>query len=688
MKTKTKQLIAAIEEQESQAEGSGEVREDRLRAIDHYMRRPYGDEEEGRSQVVMGDVQDTIEWIKPSLLKIFCAGDEVARFDPVGPEDEAQAEQETAYINHLIQNKNQGFLIFHDWFHDALLTKNGYVWVQVVEEERVNRQSYNKLTDDEFALLLQNQELEVLEHEEETVINPMTGEAYRTHSAVLVEKRAYPCIKIRNVPPERVAVAPDWPGVTLEGCPFVRIVEYPTISDLRQMGYEVDDDISDNGGEDDDRWVTARRNPDETDDDEIAEEADPATRRVRTRYVWMNFDEDGDGIAELRHIVIVGTTILENEEADLTPVAGISAGRMPHEHYGLSIDDAVGDLQRIRTTLMRGFLDNMYLANNGRNVVDQNSVNLDDLLTVRPGGIVRNNGPVGNAIAPLIHPQIGSEVLSAVEYVDTVRENRTGVTRYNQGLDADTLNKTKGGIDSIMNASQQRIELIARMFAETGVKALMLIVHALSLKNTRQAEMIKLRGQWVPVDPSSWKTRSDVTVSVGIGTGNKDQMAAHLLNMWQMQLAGLQFGIATPQNLYTTATKMSQNTGFKQPELFWTNPTQQPPQPPQPSPEQIKAQAEAQRVQFEAQAQAAEKEKDRQAELRKVEIQEQNKYRLKLMELAAGLISARINAQQNATNLVAGSMLDQNAQAPNMSLEELAAAAQQIDALTNQLGAQ
>jgi hypothetical protein len=597
-----KTLIAAIEEQEAQALGGGRLNEERRESIDHYLGKPYGDEEEGRSQVVMRDVADTVEWIKPSLLKIFCSGDEIARFDPVGPGDEAQAQQETDYINHVIQTKNNGFLIFHDWFHDALLQKNGYVWAQSVEETRQTRQTYRNLSDDEFALIAQNQELEIVEYSQETTIDPLINVPYTTHSCVVVEKRAYPCIKIRNVAPERVAVASDWSDVNFVGCPFLRVAEYLTISDLRQMGYDVDDDISDDGGEDEDKWIQAARDIDDM--EEIDQEgADKSTRRVRTRFVWMQYDQDGDGIAELRHIVIVGTTILENEEADLIPVACITPTRLPHEHNGLSIDDAVADLQRIRTVLTRGFLDNMYLANNGRNVVDTTTVNLDDLLTVRPGGIVRNKGPVGNAIAPLLHPQIGGDIMSAIEYIDTVRENRTGVTRHNQGLDADSLNKTKGGMQMLMSASQQRIELIARMFAETGVKHLMLIIHALSLKNGRQAEMIKLRDQWIPVDPTSWKTRSDVTVSVGIGTGDKDQQMMHLTNIWQMQLAGLQLGITTPANMYQTATKMTQNAGFKQPELFWVDPAQQPPAPPQPSPEEIKAQAEAQKVQFQAQTQ-------------------------------------------------------------------------------------
>jgi hypothetical protein len=224
-------------------------------------------------------------------------------------------------------------------------------------------------------------------------------------------------------------------------------------------------------------------------------------------------------------------------------------------------------------------------------------------LVSRPGGIVRVQGDPNSAIVPLQHVQQGPAILQAIEYVDSVRENRTGVTRYNQGLDANSLNKTATGVNQIMQAAQQRIEMIARTFAETGVRALMLIIHAQSLKHTRQAELIKLRNEWVPVDPRSWQTRRDMTVSVGIGTGNKDQMLQHLGMIWQMQMAGLQLGIAQPQNLYETATRLTQNAGFKLTDAFWTDPKKTPVQQP-PSPEQIKAQADMQKTQFQAQQDA------------------------------------------------------------------------------------
>lgn len=616
-----KSLVAAIEEQERLAAGGGALAEARRDALDHYLGNPYGDEEEGRSQVVMRDVADTIEWIKPSLLKIFCSGDEVASFEPVGPEDEKSAEQETDYVNHIVMRKNNGFVIFHDWFHDALLQRNGYVWVKAAKESKQDREPYQDLPDDELAMLLQDPEIEVAEHSEYVDLMGQTR-----HNVLLTKKTEYACIKIANVAPERVAVAADWPNLTFDGCPFLRITDYPTISDLRAQGYDVPDDINDTASSADEDYVDQARDVD-GDDNEENEGVDASTRRVKTRYVWIRYDSDDDGQAELHFVVVVGNKILEDTQEDLIPVAALTPARMPHEHNGQSVDDIVSDLQRIRTVLVRGFLDNMYLANNGRNAIDADRVNLDDMLTARPGGVVRVKGGVTGAIEPLLHPQIGGDVLQAVEYIDSVRENRTGVTRYNQGLDANSLNKTATGVNSIMNAAQQRIELIARMFAETGVKALAFIVHAMASKHSQREEKVKLRGEWVPINPRSWKSRTDMSISVGLGTGNKDQVLQHLTMLWQMQTAGLQFGIARPENLLETAKRLTNNIGMKQADMFWTDPRQNPPQQ-QSDPNMLKVQAEIQGKQAElqlktqsTQADIAHKQQTSQLDLAKAQVE-------------------------------------------------------------------
>lgn len=589
-------LVAAIEHYETQASVLGELMDARNEAIDRYLGRPYGDEVEGRSQVVMRDVADTIEWIKPSLMKVFCSGDEVVKFDPRGPEDVAAAEQETEALNFWLEKAGR-FVIFHDWFHDALLQKNGYLVVTWDETSSVQKEQYKGLTDDEFQALAAAEDVEVLEHA------AYPGPYGMAHDAVVRQTRKYGCPKPVNVPPERVLVATDWPGLSFDDCPFVEIVEYPTISQLREEGYEVADDIQDDAASSDDEWQTWRRQAELDGEQERAGlEATPEMRRVRVRKVWIRYDSDGDGIAELRRAVVCGSTLLEDEEDDLIPIACITPARLPHEHHGLSIADLVADLQRIRTVLVRGFLDNMYLANAGRNAIDINRiVNIDDLTRSTVGGVVRINGDPSTAIMPLQHGHQGPAILQAIEYVDTVRENRAGVTRYNQGLDANSLNKTASGVNQIMQAAQQRIEMIARLFAETGVKDLMLIMHAVARKHSTQQELIKLRNEWVPIDPRSWKHRRDMSVTVGLGTGNKDQMLAHLMMILQEQKQAMAIGLTRPEQIYTTLSKLTQNAGFKQAEEFWSDPTKFQPPPAPPSPEQIKAQAEMQKMQFSAQ---------------------------------------------------------------------------------------
>ncbi len=624
-------LIAAIERAEKLAD-DGDVAEARAEALAYYQGDPFGNEVEGRSQVVSRDVSDTIEWIKPALAKIFLSGDEVVQFNPTGPEDEKAAEQETDYINHIITQKNNGFLIFMMWFHDALLQKNGYVKAYWEEKTEVEEESYAGLSEDEALLLLEDQELEVVGHEE-------TADAMgTTHTVRVKQKRTYGCVKVDNVPPENVKVSANSRSVGLSCADFVEQVEMKTISDLREEGFDVDDDISDNSGDLDEDYEADLR-----DENDIArrddEGADPSMRRVRVREVWIRMDYDDDGIAELRHVIVVGSTVLLNGTANFIPMACLSPSPQPHVHYGVSVAEMVMDLQAIKSYLLRAAIDNQALANNGRYAIDEKAVDLDDMLDSRPGGVVRVKGNPANSIFPLVHPTNGQAPLMLMEYVDTVKENRTGVTRYNQGIDANSLNKTAQGINQIMTAAQQRTELIARFLAETGVKELFLIVHALSLKHGRKAELVRLRNQWVQVDPRQWKKRVDMTVSVGLGTGSRDMQTQYLMQILGLQQQAMAIGIASPPKIYNAAAKLTQNLGFKDPNLFWDDPSQNPPQPPGPPPEvqaaQIKAQTELQAKQMEVQQKAEADANGMTLEQWKAQQDAQTKILLKQMELGA-----------------------------------------------------
>jgi hypothetical protein len=209
------------------------------------------------------------------------------------------------------------------------------------------------------------------------------------------------------------------------------------------------------------------------------------------------------------------------------------------------------------------------------------------------------------AILPLQHTAFPPTSFTMVEYMDTMKEKRTGVTSYNQGLDADSLNKTATGINAIMQAAAARLELVARVFAETGVKQLFLLVHQLVRKNYTKPDIVRLRGKWVDIDPRSWKNRSDMSIAVGLGTGNKDAQLMHLQTILGAQERAMPLGVTTPKKVYNALIKLTQNAGFRNPEEFWNDPGDAPAPAPPPDPKiettKMTLQADAQKFQAQTQ---------------------------------------------------------------------------------------
>lgn len=617
-------LISALERAERASVGADEIEQERSLAIEYYNgdMRDMPVEIDGRSKFVSRDVADTIHWIMPSLMRIFTAGDEVVAFDPVGPEDVQKAEQETDYINHVATNQNNSFEYFHNWFHDALLEKVGYVLAYWQEEEEVVEEVYQGQTLDSITLLLDDGDIEVVE-QTVSFVDP-SGEEYYDVKVRRTEKGG--CIVIDNVSPDAVRVSNSHDSICLHDSPFVQYECKKTISDLREMGFDVDNDISD-GGDDETQTDELREYYSTGTDDEEAEAADPSMREVTLKTAWIRMDYDEDGIAELRRVMRVGKTVLSNEVSEMVQMAAITPMMRSHQHVGMSVADLVMDIQRLKTAMIRGVIDNVALANNGRHAINADRVNLDDMLVSRPGGVVRVDGDPMGAIMPLQHPLAAPAILGVIEYADTIKENRTGVTRYNQGIDANSLNKTATGISQIMGAAQQRIDLIARTFAETGVKDLFRIVHALSLKHMRKPQMVQLRNKWVPIDPSQWKKRTDMTVSVGLGTGTKESQQQSLMLILQAQKEALQIGIAQPKNIYHALTKLTQLAGFKDIENFWTDPeTLKPPEPkPDPLIEKAKMDNETKLKQTQMQEQG---------DTQRAQMQIEGEQQSKLMEMA------------------------------------------------------
>lgn len=602
-------LIGVIEDHEGNAETYGELSEDRTQALDYYLGEPMGNEVEGRSQVISRQVWDVVEWIKPQLADIFTSGEEVVEFKARGPEDMKGAEQETDYINHVITEKNNWFEVFYSWSHDALIQKNGYVKAYFDDSEDTLQEYYKGLTDDEFAMLSQDKGIEIVEYEEVVMLDQM-GMPMRTHSVRLKRAKPHNITKIENLAPEFVLVSQNAKGLCLQdpSVDFVEHREYKTISQLREQGFDVEDDIADSGDGSGD-WEEHLRDDNTPFRDVNRDGAggDPSMRRVKVRECWVRVDYDGDGMAELRHVIVVGREVLLNEDCDIVPIVALCPTPLAHRHYGLSVADAVMDLQRIQTALLRGALDNQYLANNGRYGINMNTVNMDDMLDSRAGGIVRVDGPLGDAFFPLTHPTNGNQVVPMMEYMDKIAQRRTGVSEQSMGLNPNALNNQAGAIANaaMMTAAQQRIKFIARVMAETGVKSLFLLVHALEMKHSRQQKMVELRGEWVPVDPRQWTKRTDMRVSVGIGAGDKPQQITFLTQLIQSQVGMLHMRLTSPEKIYNSLSRITKLAGYKDPNEFWQNPAKLPPAPQQPDPkmliEQMKQQADIQKFQAESQ---------------------------------------------------------------------------------------
>jgi hypothetical protein len=579
----------------------------RERAMQYYYGLPFGNEIDGRSQFVDSTVQDTIEWIKPSLMRVFASGDEMVKFSPHGPEDVEMAKQATDYVNYVFTKDNPGWEILYSWFTDALLSKNGIVKVWWDEYEEEEREEYRNLGEIEIQSLLIQDGVEVIEHSEyETELGP-------THDVVIKRKSYNGKIKIENVPPSEFLISRE--SKNIQDARFVCHRVEKTLSELREMYPDKDLDPEMLGGSDSDMSSFSAERLERYAFDKSArywegwggeEYGEDGLRRYWLHESFLKTDYDGDGITELRKVCTVGSTVLQNDEIDKIPFVSLTPIKIPHKFFGLSVADLVMDLQLMKSTLTRNLLDNMYNQNYGRFAVLEGQANLDDLLTQRPGGIVRVKSP--GAVSRLDTPPLEPYSFEMLKYIDSIRESRAGVSQYSQGLSENALTShtTATAVNAVMGAAQSRMELIARNFAETGVKDLMISIYELLYKNQDKERTVMLRNQWVPVRPDVWKDKYDCTVSVALGNGSKDQQMMHISQMLQFAGQAMQGGlkIVNEQNMYNLGSALIKAMGFQNVDDYLTDPSQVPPE--QPSPEQQMAQAELQIKKGELDVRAAE----------------------------------------------------------------------------------
>lgn len=605
----------AIEEGAALGATGGTLSTERQQALDYYQGLlPDVAAPEGRSDVVSTDVRDAVDGMLPDLLDVFLSSDDVCQFEPQGPEDEAAAKQATDAVNYVFYRQNNGALTLHEWMKSALLEKTSVVKYYWEKYATPSIETYDGLNEVAFQAMVQQPGVTVLEHSASP--DPaMQGMSLHDVRIRVVDPNGKICID--GVPSEEFLICADHRSLSMGDCRFSEHRRSLTVSQIRAMGIDVDPNETDDyhDGRMSPEYTARRRYVEELQSSGGVPSNDPASRQVTFREISMLVDVDGDGYAERRRIVKIGSRIYENDYADHVPFAAICPVIMPYRFYGLSIADLVGDIQKLKSVIWRQMLDSLYLSINPRIGVMESMVNLDDLLVSRPGGVVRFKTQPSMAWAPLEQKFVGQQAFPMLEHLDSVKENRTGFTRYSQGLDANSLNKTATGVSLISSAAAKRMKMIARMFAETGVKDLMQgIKHLLVKHNSGKQIAMRMRGQWVNVDPREWKTKWDMTVNVGLGTNDKQAQAAHLQQIGAAQSAIRQMGfphLVSDTNVYNVGKRMAESTGFKQENEFFTPPGKNNPMPQQPPPPElikIKSDAEIEmaRMQSEERKKAAE----------------------------------------------------------------------------------
>lgn len=543
----------------------------------------YGTEEPGMSQVISRDTMEAVESMLPGLLKPFVSGDEVVRFEPTGPEDEDGAKQAGEYINYLFTRRNDGYGTISTSMKDGLLFRLGVAKVVREEVESYASENYAGLSDLELEALDQDKAVEIVAVEQDEM---------GLFSVQVQRKKSKGQIVVYCVAPDEFLFERHL--ASLMDSSFVGQQARRSVADLIAMGLprkKCEALTTDS----DDAYSAERAQRFDGEDSAGIETDTDASRMVRVTECYIRCDYEGNGKLVWRKLFLGGDSddVLSNDPVDCHPYVAWTPIPIPHKLVGLSIHDLTRDIQLIKTALAREVQNNLYLSNRPMREVVDGQVNIDDVLNPRVGGVVRVKSL--GSMREVVTPFTAAASMGIVEYYDTVREQRTGSTRYNQGMDADSLNKTATGISSIMAAASQRLEMVSRQYAEQFLKPLFLKMLELVCKHPDQQEVIRLRNEWVEMDPRQWSTEYDMTVTVGLGTGSREKMVMEIQQLLQIdaQIFQLQGGANGPlldyAKLYGKLKALVEAMGLKGIENFYNDPEaqqdqQQPERPAQPDP--------------------------------------------------------------------------------------------------------
>ena len=611
-----------------------ETTKERQQALEYYLRRPYGNEVEGKSQIVTGEVAEAVDGALPQLIRVFTSSDNIVEFNPVHEGDQELADGATTYVNHVFYKDNDGFHILHNWFKDALLEKVGVVKVYWDDETNITKEEYKGLTEDELVLIMQDQEVELVSHEMvdniEIVADPITGQQVernnQTHNVKVRKTVRNGTVRVENIPPEEFIISKRARNIQESG--FCAHRKMLTRSELISMGFDpkIVEGLNTGNALEYSPERIARYTRGEQPTDMMSQ--DHSMQIVEVYECYIKVDYNDDGVAELRKIVYASNEILSDEDCDYIPFHSICPLPIPHKFFGNSLADRTMDLQLIKSTVTRQILDNMYLTNNARVLAVEGQVNYDDLLTSTAGGVIRVKNPA--AVAQLAVTSNAGQSFPLLQYLDDVQAKRTGVSDMNQGLDANVLqNATATAVATMSNAANGKLELIARIFAETGVKSLFQSIFRLLCKYQVTSRTLMINKKPMVFNPREWSEQYSININVGLGTGSRaEQLATMQMILGKQEQIIQGYGLSNPlvslKQYRDTLAKFIHMAGFKDASGFLQDITSEQ--------AQQAAQAQAQNQPVDPSVQAAQEfakvERDKaelraQTEMAKLELQKQ-----------------------------------------------------------------
>ena len=561
---------------------------DRAKYDKYYKSQKRGDEIEGRSQVVMSDVQDTIESLMPSMMRIFYGGQDILNIRPQGIEDETKAKLMEEKVNFDLQKGLNGFKLLYQFIKDSLLYKMGVVKYYWIDEIQKIKKTLVGLTYDEYTSLASNPTFEMV-----SVKMKYDGREIKEKdikSGIVVQDvflgatydvKGYEIKRIskpyaENLPPEEFVFDIHSRSLDESFCAHKKRIHK---NKLKKYGLS-EQDVS-KAMQEWTRFADESTILDERFKDlgGIGFAVDPKDGNYVFIYeCYLNdFDEDGNEVPKI--VTIFGDKELKVEDNTFgkPPFVVMSPIIISHRLCGRGMAELALDVQDIHTVIMRNVLDSVYFQNNGMKIVNPFRIDVDSLLNGnRPGGIAFTKFDIEpqSAIFPVPMTPLPPFTKDLIEYVSVIKENRTGVTRYNQGLDSKTLNKTATGISQIMSAAQQRIELIARIFAETGVKDLYQAFVDMNIKFFDEEVSIKINQDWQRIRPQDIDGDFDVLIDVGIGTGSKEiafNQKVQMINLYG-NIANVA-GVMTPmvftvENVKNILRSMWEDLGYKNTNMY------------------------------------------------------------------------------------------------------------------------